>query len=152
MTMTIWTPRAIRRAAAAVAVAAAGLLAGCDDDTGPVDSAIFSIRLTVDGVPVTIDRGGDVTGGPLTVTADSDASVSAAFLDEEGDPVATTGLVELRIEGDAAVVFIRSGATTGTLRADEGGPYEIEVQAWDDATDRALFAETVQLLVSSPLD
>lgn len=143
----------LRRAATAGALLAAALLAGCEDDTGPVDSEIFSVRLTVDGRTTTIDRGGDVTGGPIQLTADSDADVSGEFLDADGAPVAAAGTVRLRIESaDLSVIYIRSGNTTGTLRAEEGGPYTVEVQVEDAATDRLLFAEEVEVVVESPLD
>ncbi len=106
----------VRRPYRILALAAVALsLSACKDDATGLDDDheihVASMRLTIAGQPITIAENGTVTGGPVTLAAGTH-SVSAVFLDDDGQPSDDVSAVEFQlnvtIPGGAPVTFTRS--------------------------------------------
>lgn len=139
----------------AVAVLAAGALAGCDGDDPVIpgdDHAeeVDAVRLTVGSQVVEVDIGGAVTGGPIAIPAGSSVAVTATFLDHDGDLIQLhADDYELRLEPQAAgvVTFTRSGAFAGTLTGVAAGQTSLAVLLWHLEEDHEDFEQLVTVSV-----
>jgi hypothetical protein len=114
------THRWTRRLLLAPLAITGALLVGCDDDgTEPEDDpadAIEEMRLTIGSGTVTIDRGGNVSGGPVTIAAGATV-VTAVFLDDEGATVGGLDEFELRVTptNTGIMTWQSTSAFSGTL-------------------------------------
>lgn len=111
------------------AVIAALALAACSDSTDPGDPEpeVAEMVVTIDGTAYTAGASG--FGAQIASVGGDAVAVSAAFLNDEGDPdPAVTGAdFQLSVAGNAdggplpaGVTFTRTGAFTGTLTVPEG--------------------------------
>jgi hypothetical protein len=109
----------------------------CDDaedeeEPDPAE-AIEIIELTVGGVALRLDKdtGNPISGGPLVVAAGANATLTARFLDEDGNDVTST-LGEFELQGENAtpsiVTYTATGDFTGTVAGVAAGAGIVEFQ------------------------
>jgi hypothetical protein len=113
--------RYLSRLAALVLMLAVGL-AACGDSTDPEpEPEVATLRLLIgaaaeDTVLVDI-ASGDVTGGPITISADTD--IRAEFLRDDGSTETLVTAADFRLDvtsaNESLVTFTRTSAFAGTL-------------------------------------
>ena len=105
-----------------------GAACSADEEAEP---DVASLRLTVGNQTINVSDNGTVTGGPITLTAGGNATVTAAFLNAAGtqDPIAHGADFQLNATpaSTATVTFARTGAFTGTLNGVAAGTTTLEV-------------------------
>jgi hypothetical protein len=111
-----------------VAASAAGV--ACSDSTEPEpEPEVATMRLIVGGTDtIEVGSGGAVTGGPITIAANT--SIVVEWLRDDGteDPVVTATDFELSVtvDDETVVTFTRSSAFAGTLNKVAAGSTSAE--------------------------
>jgi hypothetical protein len=114
------------------------LLVACDDsptdeEEDPAD-AIATLRITLANITVSMRaEDGNIASGPTSFVIGSGSHVlTAAFLDQSGQPVAGLTDFELRVTpvNAALVTFARTGAFSGTVTRVAAGTTRLKVGLW----------------------
>ena len=117
--MTKW----MRAAALALLIPALG---ACEDDPeGPDDAGdeIGSVRLTIGTQTITMNSGGTVTGGPITLVAGVATPVTAVFLSPTNQSITLSNEFRLDVTPDNSgrLTFTRTGSFAGSLTGNSAG-------------------------------
>ena len=124
--------RHVRSARRAAVVAATAIAFGaCTADEHGHEAEVEFMQVTVGATTVTVNATGAITGGPITMTAESEEAVSVVFLDvdmaealgEHADDY------QVNITTPAELTFTRNGPFGGTLLSTSATPgtYNIQV-------------------------
>ncbi|MGQ0560965.1 MAG: hypothetical protein ACT443_03720 [Gemmatimonadota bacterium] len=111
----------MRRMARVPILGMALLAAACGSTSEPEpEPEVAIMRLTVGAQTINVNaETGAVTGGPITLVANTTTPVSAVFLSANGqaEPLVTDATFRLDVRpADATVTFTRTGPFAGTLR------------------------------------
>jgi hypothetical protein len=119
------------RALPLLILAATIAFAACSDDptdTDPADS-VAQLRLAIGAQTITINQGGAITGGPVTIPA-AGATITATFLDAGSQPVViptTQFQLNVILDGSGRLTFTRTGPFAGTLTRVSAGAASLSV-------------------------
>lgn len=132
-----------RTAALAVVLLAA---TSCESDLIPGldgEPNVTSMRLSIGLQTITISSSGNVSGGPITLPVGAPITVSAGFLDPEGqpDPNVTQASFQLNVSSGGSVVFQRNNVNpfSGTLTASSAGSATVSFTLYDLENQEAVF-------------
>lgn len=124
-------PRYIRSARLAILAVTALALAACTATDEGIEAEVEFMQVTVGATTVTVNSTGSITGGPISMTALTDESVTVEFLDagmadalgEHADDY------QVNITTPAQLTFTRTGPFSGTLVSTSATPgtYNIQV-------------------------
>lgn len=121
--------RAVRRSALLAATALA--VTACTADELGHETEVEFMQVTVGTTTVTVNSTGAVTGGPITMTAESEEAVSVVFLDAEMAEALQEHAddYQVNITTPAQLTFTRTGPFGGTLLSTSAtaGTYNIQV-------------------------
>lgn len=120
--------------------------ASCESDLIPGldgEPNVASMRLSIGTQVITINSSGNVTGGPIQLPLGSTLTVSATFLNSEGepDPAVTQASYQLNVTSTGSVVFQRNNVNpfAGTLSAGNSGTSQLLFTLYNLETQDEIF-------------
>jgi hypothetical protein len=120
--------------------------ASCESDLIPGldgEPNVVAMRLSIGLQTITINSSGNVTGGPIQLPLGSTLTVSATFLDPEGDPDpnVTQASFQLNVTSSGSVVFQRNNVNpfVGTLTAGSAGVSQTSFTLYNLETQEQVF-------------
>lgn len=143
--------RSVRRAA--VLLVAALATTACLEDALEHEAEVDFMRVTVDGTAVTVNSTGAITGGPISITSGTAASVTVEFLDADmNDAIADhADDYQADITTPAGITFTRTGPFAGTLSSPTPATYNVQVSLFhieESHTDFGAFG--IPITVTAP--